>query len=76
MILKKRIAFYLDNLATAAGRAINLIIIGLVLQLSAIFVADTYPISGALRDQLHIIDTTILLFFALEHLICFWFAKT
>lgn len=75
MLLKKRIAFDLDNLETSTGRAINLIITGLVLLSSAIFVADTYPIPASLRDQLYVIDTTILLFFALEYVIRFWSAE-
>jgi voltage-gated potassium channel len=44
MSLKQSIAFYLEDIETPVGRAINLIITALVLVSSAIFVAETYTI--------------------------------
>lgn len=74
MLLKQRIAFYLEDIETPAGRVTNLIITGLVLLSSAIFVADTYSISNSVRIKLHIVDTIILIIFSLEYLLRFWVA--
>lgn len=72
MLLKQRIVFYLEDIETPAGRAINLTIAGLVLLSSAIFVTETYPISDSLRSKLDTIDTAILLVFVLEYLLRLW----
>ena len=76
MLLKQSIAFYLEDIETLPGRAINLIITGLVLLSSAIFVTETYPIPASLRINLKAIDTIILIIFAIEYLLRFWCAKS
>ncbi|NEQ23990.1 MAG: ion transporter, partial [Microcoleus sp. SIO2G3] len=45
MLTLKEIAFYLEDIETPVGRAINLLIMGLILLSSVIFVAETYPLS-------------------------------
>lgn len=75
MLLKQRIGFYLEDIETPAGRAINLIITGLVLLSSAIFVADTYTIPPSVRIKLDTIDAAILIIFALEYVLRFWCAE-
>ena len=70
MLLKQRIAFYLEDLETPASRTINLIITSLVLLLSVIFVAETYPITTDTRIKLNAIDHAILLIFVMEYLLC------
>lgn len=76
MSLKQRIAFYLEDIETPAGRAVNLIITGLVLLSSAIFVADTYTIPASVRNKLNAIDAVILLVFAVEYLLRLWCANS
>lgn len=76
MLLKQRIAFYLEDIETPIGRAFNLIITGLVLLSSAIFVTETYPISSSVRIKLNSIDTAILIIFAIEYLLRFWCAES
>ncbi len=73
--MRQRIAFYLEDIETPAGRAINLIITGLVLLSSAIFVAQTYTIPASARIKLDTIDAGILLIFAVEYLLRFWCAE-
>lgn len=75
MFLKRVIAFYLEDIETPIGRGINLIITGLVLISSVIFVAETYAIPSSVRLILDAIDTVILLIFALEYLLRFWCAE-
>ena len=75
MLIKEKISFYLEDIETPVGRTINLLITGLVLLSSGIFVAETYPISVVLRTRLEAIDTTILLLFVAEYLVRFWCAE-
>jgi len=52
MSFRKRIAFYLEDIDTPAGKALNLLITGLVLLSVTIFVAQTYPLSEEWRTAL------------------------
>ncbi|PSO57909.1 MAG: hypothetical protein BRC38_00645 [Cyanobacteria bacterium QH_6_48_35] len=75
MLLRKTIAFYLEDLSTPVGQAVNIIITGLILISSAIFVAETFSLPDAIRIQLDILDSSILLIFAVEYLLRFWCAE-
>ncbi len=75
MLLKQRIRFYLEDIETPAGRATNLIITGLVLLSSAIFVTETYTIPAVVRIKLDFVDNTIIGIFSIEYLIRFWCAE-
>lgn len=75
MSLRQAIAFYLEDIETIPGRVVNLVITGLVLISSAIFVAETYPISASVRSILDAIDRGILVVFAVEYLLRFWCAE-
>jgi voltage-gated potassium channel len=72
MLLRQKIGFYFEDIETPTGKAINLLITGFVLLSSAIFVAETYPISSILRAGLDTLDSIILGFFAIEFLLRFW----
>ncbi|HEY9702240.1 MAG TPA: potassium channel family protein [Allocoleopsis sp.] len=71
-LLREKIAFYLEDIETPIGKAINLLITGFVLLSSAIFVAETYPLPDYVRINLNTIDFLILLLFAYEYLLRFW----
>lgn len=75
MLLRQKIAFYLEDIETPIGRSINLVIAGLVLVSSGIFVAETYPIPPTVRTRLNVVDAAILVVFALEYLLRFWCAE-
>ncbi|MBW4695515.1 MAG: ion transporter [Lyngbya sp. HA4199-MV5] len=75
MQLRQTIRFYLEDIETPIGRAINLSITGLVLLSSAIFVAQTYPLSNTLWLILEAIDQGILVIFAIEYGLRFWCAE-
>lgn len=75
ILLRKKTAFYLQDIETPTGRAINFVIMGLILLSSAIFVADTYPIPNSVRIVLDRIDYCILIIFVGEYLIRFWCAE-
>lgn len=75
MQLRQRISFYLEDIETPIGRAVNLGITGLVLLSSAIFVAQTYSLSSTLRLLLEAIDKSILIIFAIEYLLRLWCAE-
>lgn len=74
MSVRQKISFYLEDIETPIGKAINLAITSLVLLSSAIFVAETYEISPAIRDKLNLLDSAILYVFAIEYLLRFWCA--
>ncbi|MDX2243368.1 MAG: ion transporter [Leptolyngbyaceae cyanobacterium bins.302] len=73
--LRQQLSFYLEDIETPVGKAVNLAITGLVLLSSAIFVAETYSLPDGVRSQLELIDSIILWIFAIEYLIRFWCAE-
>lgn len=74
MLLREKIGFYLNDIDTPGGRAVDLTITGLVLLSSAIFVAQTYALPDSLRLTLDLVNQGILLIFAIEYLLRFWCA--
>ncbi len=72
---KKNLAFYLEDIETPIGKAINFILLFFILLSSAIFVAETYPIPEQFLQILELIDNSILVCFALEYLLRFWCAE-
>ncbi|GAB1544501.1 ion transporter [Scytonema sp. NUACC21] len=75
LMTREKTAFYLKDLDTPIGKAVNLTIAGLVLLSSGIFVAETYNLPEFIRIKLDAIDTIILLVFALEYLLRLWSAE-
>lgn len=75
MEFRQKLLFYLEDIETPIGRAINFTITGLVLLSAAIFVAETYPIPMTLRTKLDAIDSVILVIFVVEYLLRFWSAE-
>lgn len=76
MSIRSRIAFYLEDIETPVGRAINLPIMVLILLSSGIFVAETYPLDISVRIGLDLIDRIILFIFVAEYLIRFFCADS
>lgn len=72
LLSREQTEFYLKDLETPTGKAINLILAALVLLSSGIFVAETYNISHAIRFYLDVIDTAILVIFAGEYALRLW----
>lgn len=75
LISRENIQFYLKDLQTPLGKAINLIIVILVMLSSGIFVAQTYQIPESISFILNIIDTLIVTIFAVEYLLRLWSAE-
>ena len=73
--LRQKVAFYLEDTDTTIGLWSNLGILGLILLFSAIFVAQTYPISQQLRASLEIVDLIILIVFTVEYILRIWSAE-
>ena len=71
LLLRRKIALYLEDIETPAGRAVNLFILGLILLSSAIFVAQTYPLPDAVRNIVDAIDRLIGTIFVTEYIIRF-----
>ncbi len=76
MHLRQQVGFYLDDIETPLGKAINLAITGLVLLSSAIFVTQTYAIPPSVQDTLNSLDTAILSIFVVEYLLRVWCANS
>jgi voltage-gated potassium channel len=72
--LRRKIAYYLEDIETPVGRAVNLFILALILLSSAIFVAQTYPLPDSIRNSIDIIDRLIGIIFVTEYFIRFWCA--
>ncbi|QNP28957.1 potassium channel family protein [Cylindrospermopsis curvispora] len=72
---REKIQFYLTDLTTPVGQAINFVIALLVLLSSGIFVAETYNISLDARIELNGLNTCILFIFTGEYLLRLWSAK-
>ncbi|GAA6619057.1 ion transporter [Scytonema sp. NUACC26] len=75
LLSREKTAFYLKDLETPVGKAINLTIASLVLLSSGIFVAETYNIPDAIRLNLNVIDTVILYVFTVEYVLRLWSAE-
>ncbi len=71
MVLTEKISFYLEDLDSPIGKVVNLLITGLVLISTGIFVAETYPLSDEVRSILDRLDLIILSIFAVEYLLRF-----
>lgn len=69
MMLADRIFLYLEDIENPIGRIVNLLITGLVLVSTGIFVAETYPIDPDIRSLIAKIDLIILSIFAVEYLL-------
>ena len=72
--LRQKVAFYFKDTDTNLGLWLDLAILGLILLSSAIFVAQTYPISQELQTTLSNIDLIILFVFAVEYILRCWSA--
>ncbi|MEH2160390.1 MAG: ion transporter [Nostoc sp.] len=75
LLSRQETEFYLKDLETPIGKAINLTLAALVLLSSGIFVAETYNIPDSVRFQLNLIDTAIVIIFALEYSLRLWSAE-
>jgi voltage-gated potassium channel len=71
MILADKISLYLEDLEHPIGRIVNLLITGLVLASTGIFIAETYPLAPDIRSLIGRIDLIILSIFAVEYLLRF-----
>ncbi|MFN5471183.1 MAG: ion transporter, partial [Pseudanabaena sp.] len=74
-MLKQKISFYLDDLATPIGKLINIAIALLVLASATSFVAQTYPIREITRQSLNLLDDIILGIFVFEYFLRLWCAE-
>jgi len=74
-MLRQKVSFYLDDLATPIGKLINITIAILVLASAISFVAQTYDIAEITRHRLNLLDDTILGVFVLEYFLRLWSAE-
>jgi voltage-gated potassium channel len=70
-----RVGFYLDDIQTPLGVAIDLAIAQLVLTSTGIFIAETYPLPPQVRLYLNTLNTIILWIFVVEYTLRFWSAE-
>ncbi|WP_298912661.1 ion transporter [uncultured Nostoc sp.] len=75
LLSRQETEFYLTDLETPLGKAINLTLAAMVLLSSGIFVAETYNIPDSVRFQLHVADTAIVIIFAVEYSLRLWSAE-
>jgi voltage-gated potassium channel len=75
LLSKQETEFYLKDLETPIGKAINLTLASLVLISSGIFVVETYNIRDDMRFQLNVADIAIVIIFAVEYSLRLWSAE-
>ena len=73
--LRKKFAFYFQDTESKIGLWFDLIILGLILLSSFIFVAQTYPIGKQLKINLETVDLIILIVFTFEYILRVWSAE-
>ncbi|PZO35392.1 MAG: Ion transporter [Pseudanabaena frigida] len=74
-MLRQKVSFYLDDLATPIGKSINIAIAVLVLASAASFVAQTYELSDVVRQRLTLLDNILLDIFVAEYFLRLWCAE-
>ena len=74
--LRQKLAFYFDDTDSNIGLSLNLAILSFIFISSAIFVAQTYPISKEIKTGLAIVDLIILSLFTLEYILRLWSAES
>ncbi|MCW5313505.1 ion transporter [Nostoc sp. KVJ3] len=75
LLSRQETEFYLKDLETPIGKAINLTLAVMVLLSSGIFVAETYNIPDSVRFKLNLVDTAIVIIFAVEYSLRLWSAE-
>ncbi len=73
--MQQKVRFYFEDIETPLGRAINLVITGLVLLSLAIFIAETYAIPTSVYAILQQLNHLILIIFTVEYGLRFWSAE-
>jgi voltage-gated potassium channel len=69
MMLADKISLYLEDIEHPISKIVNLLIAGLVLVSTGIFVAETYPLAPDVRSLIGKVDSIILSIFAIEYLL-------
>jgi voltage-gated potassium channel len=72
--LRATVGFYLDDIQTPLGVAIDVIITLLVLVSVGVFVAETYALPPQIRTFLDALNTTVLWIFVVEYVLRLWCA--
>ena len=72
---RQKVAFYLEDTQTRAGLSLDLIILGLILLSSAIFVIETYPIPSHFQTLCATVDILVLIAFTVEYILRIWSAE-
>jgi voltage-gated potassium channel len=73
--LRQKVRFYLEDIETPLGQAINSVITGLVVLSMAFFIAETYPLPDQMRSVLDRLNTLILILFTVEYGLRLWSAE-
>jgi voltage-gated potassium channel len=73
--LRSKVRFYLDDIQTPAGVAVDLAIAQLVLTSTGIFIAETYPLPPQTRLFLDTLNDIILWIFLAEYVLRLWCAE-
>jgi voltage-gated potassium channel len=68
-MIAAKISLYLEDIEHPIGKIVNLLITGLVLVSTGIFIAETYPLAADVRSLIARIDLIILSIFAVEYLL-------
>ena len=72
--VRTTVGFYLDDIQTPLGVAIDIIITLLVLVSVGVFVAETYALPPQIRALLDALNTTVLWIFVVEYVLRLWCA--
>jgi voltage-gated potassium channel len=73
--VRDTIRFYLEDIQTPMGVAVDLVITELVLISTGIFIAQTYPLPTEVRSGLDLLNNSILWLFVVEYGLRLWCAE-
>lgn len=71
---RERIHFWFEDVDSTAGRAVDLVVVFLILLVSTIFVVKTYPLDEGLRHLLDKIELGVVIIFMAEYVLRIWSA--
>jgi voltage-gated potassium channel len=74
MSLRDELRFYFDDLETPMGKAVDIVIILLILAACITYIIGTYPVSTGIRSILESLEIIIGVSFTIEYILRMWIA--
>lgn len=73
--IREKVRFWFDDLTTPMGRAVDIVVIALILLGCVVLVLETYNLGERMNEQVLKIEWVIVWLFAIEYVLRLWAAK-